>query len=59
MCKEVDIPHQEALHSDACISAMGGIWSDKVYSCPVLVILGVKLHINHLEMLNIVVALRL
>ena len=32
---------------------------NRVYSCPAFTIPGVKLHINHLEMLNIVVALRL
>ena len=57
MFRRLDIPYQETLHLDACLSGMGGIWSNRVFSCPVLVIPRVKLHINHLEMINIVLAL--
>ena len=57
--KRTVIPSQETLFLDACLTGMGGIWSNRVYSYPVFTIPGVKLHINHLEMLNIVVALRL
>ena len=59
MFKRLTIPSQETIHLDACLSGMGGIWSNRVYSCPALTIPGTKLHINHLDMFNIVLALRL
>ena len=37
----------------------GGIWINRMYSCPAVIIPCTKLHINHLEMFNIVLALRL
>ena len=36
-----------------------GIWTDRVYAAPVPVIPGFELKIVHLEMINIVVAMRL
>ena len=58
MFKRLDVPSQETIHLDACLSGMGGIWSNRVYSCPAMAIPGTKLHINHLEMFNIVLPLR-
>ena len=46
MFRSVDVPCQQTLHLDACLSSMGDIWSNRVFSCPALVIPGVKLHIN-------------
>ena len=53
------IPESEALHLDACLSGMGVIWHNRVYSTPVPAIPGFDLKIVHLEMLNIIVALML
>ena len=53
------IPESEALHLDACLSGMGAIWRNRVYSTPVPAIPGFDLKIVHLEMMNIIVALRL
>ena len=57
--KKPQIPESEALHLDACLTGISGIWHDKVYSAPVPVVPGFTLTIVHLEMLNIFVALRL
>ena len=59
MFRRMNIPYQETLYLDTCLSGMGGIWSNRVFSCPVLRVPGVKFHINHLEVFNIVLALRL
>ena len=59
MFKRLELPSQETIHLDDCLSGVGGIWSNGVYSCPAVTIPGTNLHINHLEMFNIVLALRL
>ena len=59
MFKRLELPSQETIHMDACLSGMGGIRSNRVYSCPAVTIPGINLHINHLEMFNIVLVLRL
>ena len=57
--KKPSIPEAEALHLDACRKSMGAIWHNRVYSAPVLAIPCFLLKIVHLEMPNIIVALRL
>ena len=57
--KDTPIPHFDSLHLDASLTGLGVIWSNRVYATPVLGIPGCQLRIVHLEMFNIVVALRL
>ena len=57
--KKVSIPHFDSLHFDASLTGLGGTWSNKVYVTPVLGIPGFHLGVVHLEMFNIVIALRL
>ena len=57
--KKPHIPESQALHLEACLSVMGAIWHNRVYSTPVPAIPGFDLKIVHLEMMNIIVALRL
>ena len=53
------LPEQDTLHLDASLTGLGGIWSNRVYSTPVIDIPGFDFKIVHLEMINILVALRL
>ena len=46
------------LYLDASLTGIGAIWADQVYSAPVPCIPGFVLKIVHLEMWNIVIALR-
>ena len=48
----------DALCLDACLTGMGAIWANRVYSAPVPSIPGFTLKIVHLEMWNIVIAVR-
>ena len=57
--EEINITEDRTLHVDASLTGLGGIWGEGVYATPVSPIVGKKLKIGHLEMLNIVVALRL
>ena len=57
--KKTKIMNHRSLHVDASLTGLGGIWGTEVYATPVSPIVGQKLKIVHLEMLNIVVALRL
>ena len=57
--KKPNIPESEALHLEAFLTGMGGIWHDRVYSAAIPVIPGFTPTIVHLEMLNIIVALHL
>ena len=57
--RKVSIPHFYSLHLDASFTGLGGTWSNRVYATPVLGIPGFHLGIVHLEMFNIVIALRL
>ena len=52
----VDV-HQ-SLHLDASLTGMGAVWRDRVYATPIHNCADLDLKIIHLEMLNIVVALR-
>ena len=53
------IPKLESLHLDACLSGLGAIWNHRVYSTPIIPIPDFTLTIVHLEMWNIVIALRM
>ena len=52
------IVNNHSLHIDASLTGLGGIWDDEVYSTPVFDLFGADLKIVHLEMLNLVIALR-
>ena len=47
--------HQDTLHLNASLTGLGGIWSNRVYSSPILAIPGFDFKIIHLEMINILV----
>ena len=53
------IPHFDSLHLDTSLTGLWGTWNNRVYATPVLGIPGFQLRIVHLEMFNIVIALRL
>ena len=55
---KTNIDPEQTLHLDACLTGMGAIWRDRVYATPIHNCGDLKLTIVHLEMLNIVVALR-
>ena len=57
--RKTSIPHFDSLHLDASLTGLGGTWSNRVYATPVLSVPGFNLGIVHLEMFNIVIALRL
>ena len=54
-----NLPYQDSLHLDSSLTGLGGIWSNRVYTSPIVAIPGFDLKIVHLEMINILVALRL
>ena len=45
------------LYIDTCLTGMGGVWLDKVYSTSIFVITQHLINILNLEMLNILIAL--
>ena len=47
------------LFLDACLSGVGALWKDRVYASPVQDILNFSPTIVHLEMINLVIALRM
>ena len=53
-----DIDEVQSLYLDACLTGMGAVWRDRVYATPIHNCGYLKLTIVHLEMLNIVIALR-
>ena len=57
--RKVSIPHFDSLHLDASLTGLRGTWSNRVYATPARSVPGFKLGIVHLEMFNIVIALRL
>ena len=57
--RKVSIPHFDSLHLDASLTRLGDTWSNSVYATPVLGIPGFQLGIVHLEMFNIILAVRL
>ena len=52
------IPEDHTLYVDASLTGLGGVWSNRVYAAPVIQLVKLDLKIVHLEMLNILVALR-
>ena len=52
------IPHNHTLHVDASLTGLGGIWCDRVYATPIIPFIHWDLKIVHLEMLNLLVAIR-
>ena len=48
----------QSLYLDACLTGMEAVWRDRVYATPIHNCGGLDLKIIHLEMLNIVIALR-
>ena len=49
---------ENCVYLDASLTGLGAIWKGRVYSTPIFAIPGFHLKIVHLEMLNIVLALR-
>ena len=47
------------LHLDASLTGLGVIWNNRVYSTPIIQIPDFDLNIVHLEMWNIVIALKM
>ena len=56
--RKSQIVNNHSLHIDASLTGLGGIWNDEVYSTPVFDLFSGDLKIVHLEMLNLVIALR-
>ena len=53
------IPANNKLFIDACLTGVGGIWGHRVYAAPIPQYQNFHLSITHLEMLNLLIALRL
>ena len=53
-----DISHVNSLHIDACLTGVGGVWNNRVYSPPIPAFVGLDLNITHLEMINVLIAIR-
>ena len=56
--KKLEVQESDTLHLDASLIGLGAVWNNRVYSTPIFEIPGFHLTIVHLEMLNIVIALR-
>ena len=56
---KADIKEMNSLHVDACMTGIGGIWNNRVYAAPISAYVGFQPNITHLEMLNVMIALRL
>ena len=52
------VDYAQSLNMDACLTGMGAVWWDRVYATPIVQIPNFILTTVHLEMLNIVIALR-
>ena len=48
-----------SVHLDVCLTGVEAIWENRVYAAPAPSIPGFILKIVHLEMINIVIALRM
>ena len=57
--RKPEIAQAHTLHVDASLTGLGGCWNQEVYSTPIFDIYNHKLTIVHLEMLNLVIALKL
>ena len=55
---KVPIQEQETLYLDACLTGLGAVWQNRVYATPRYDIVGFDLNTTHLEMLNLVVAIK-
>ena len=53
------IPANNQLFIDACLTGVGGIWGHRVYAAPIPQFQNFQPSITHLEMLNLLIALRL
>ena len=56
--KKNAVDPNQALYLDACLTGMGAVWRDQVYATPIQNLGGLELKIVHLEMLNVIIALR-
>ena len=56
--KKNAVDPEQALYLDASLTGMGAVWQTCVYATPIQNLGGLELKIVHLEMLNIVIALR-
>ena len=56
---KTEVLGENYVYLDASLTGMGAIWNNRVYSAPILSVPGFHLKIVHLEMLNIVLALRI
>ena len=54
-----DIEKTTSLHIDACLTGVGGVSNDRVYTAPVPTFIDFQPNITHLEMVNILIALML
>ena len=54
-----EVDTDQTLFLDASLTGLGGVWRRRLYATPVRQIPGFSLTIVHLEMLNVVIALRL
>ena len=57
--KKPDIPYNHTLHVDTCLPGLAGVWNNQVYATPIFDIYGIEFKIVHLEMLNLLIALKL
>ena len=56
---KIPIDSSQGLYLDACLTGMGAVWRNRVYVTPIYEIPGFQLAITHLEMLNVVIALKI
>ena len=56
---KIEITNPSTLHIDACLTGMEGIWNNRVYAAPVPQFENFQPNITHLEMINVLIALRL
>ena len=57
--RKPDMPYNHTLHIDASLTGLGGVWNNEVCAFPILDIHDLNLKIVHLEMLNVLIALKL
>ena len=53
------VDSSQELYLDACLTGMGAVWRNRVYATPIYEIPGFQFAIAHLEMLNLVIALKI
>ena len=52
------IENSETLCIDASLTGVGGVWGNRVYASPIIGIPGFELKIVHLEIINVLIAIR-